>query len=470
MEGWMKRLTLTLAVLLILAIPTVNAATISPSSFSLSLKEGQSETKLINISVNNETCNLQLTGDTEYFNIYGLPNSISGTGTITNIPITIQAKTGSPSGSYSLGISYCDASLDVSVNINQTGACKIIFNILGSKEPGKTMAFELLDCDYYPKDGNIYVTRSDGTTERIECSGGFCTWVIPPTEEGPLIVRAVVPGYAPVTRQVTLTTPANITQNVGGSLMITAPTSIAPNENFQILITSKNGPEPFVQVQVIGPEGYTFTGMTDNYGIVRDSSQKIFGVGIKLDKEGIYNVFAKKEGYEPANFVITVERKDCPYECCLPGTYKEKACPTGYECKQKDDGSYYCSKIELPEIDIVCRPEKPVAGDRVTCSIYDENGNKLNLSGEGRVITDDEEIAINFNDGVASFTYSKPTEFEVKFKPEGYEEGVYRGEIYPAKVPIWLFITVGGILVFILFFVWTLGRKKRKETVTKLEM
>jgi len=297
--------------------------------------------------------------------------------------------------------------------------------------------------------------------------------MIPLNEPGPLVVNIEVPGCLPVTQEVQLTGQAigNATGGLiltsGGGLTITAPTTVSLGESFQILITTPNGPEQWVNVRIVGPEGYTFTGTTDQYGIVRDSYNKIFGVDIKPEKTGVYQVFANKEGFSPTQFTIEVIKKECPFECCPENSgYQIKLCEAGYECNKKGE-EYVCEPIQKPYMRVTCDPKYPRPMDEIKCTVVDENGNKLEYDFAGTLMYGNENKTLLFKSGEASFSLDKPGEYRVIVPDSfGYEGDTFRGEVTTPRIPLLLIILlVVVILIVFLIIILKLRKGGKKESL-----
>jgi len=460
----------------LLLFPIALGATINPNSWSVTLEPGAYTSKLFNLTFTNESCKRIINGTASAW-IVGLPENIDTTGVLqmTNYPIGIRVPDNVPSGSYDANVYYCDKKLlDIDITIEKAGQpseCNLIVTILGSKVRGKSMSFDVRDTNYNPKDATIYITRADGTTERIDCPAGFCSWLVPPTEEGPIIVRTVVVGCNPVTKQIDLAgelvkNETGGTEISGGKITITGPTEASLGENFQFLIIGKSQPLQWVNIQIVGPEGYTFSGTTNSYGIVVDSSNKIFGTDIKPDKVGDYTLFANREGYAPAEFHFKLIRKECPHECCPPGEYEPKPCPTGYECKNNK-----CVPIVKPKMRIKCSPENPLVFDTITCKVYDPNNNLIEGGLTGKLKYNGFEDTLIFSDGTVNFSIDKAVKFIVEVPDAlGFEGTTYTGYVRTPPIP-WLMIVLIVVgIVFVMILIWAIRRRGKGSPEFKIEL
>jgi len=462
----MKRLLYIIPIFLL--ITSVKAATINPTTWSLQMNPGDYATQYFDISISNETCEKIVDATYSWVEdwIIGFPEKIESTGnlTITNIPITLHVPKDTIQGLYTANVTYCNSTLEISIQVlglpEQPGQCNLIVTILGSKVRGKSMSFDIRDTQYNPKDATIYITRADGTTERLDCPAGFCSWLVPPTEEGPIIVRTVVAGCSPVTKQIDLA--GELAQNQteteisGGKITITGPTEASLGENFQFLVIAKSQPLQWVNIQIVGPEGYTFSGTTNQYGIVVDSSNKVFGTDIKPDRLGDYTLFASREGYSPAEFHFRLIRKACPYECCEEGEFEPKACPVGYECINNK-----CEPIKKPKFQIKCNPETPLVYDEITCELTNPDGVRIMDTVQGTLRYGDKEETVIFTDGYTNFTIPTPTKFIVEVPDAlGFEGNSYTGQVLAPSIP-WKWLIVGFVIfIVVIIIVIVLFRKK----------
>jgi len=461
----------------LLMFPIVLAANISPDTWSVTLEPGAYTSKNFNLTFVNESCTRIINGTASSW-IIGLPESVNATGVLqlTNFPIGIQVPDNVPSGTYYANIYYCDQKLlDIDISIPQTGQpgsqCNLIVTILGSKMRGKSMSFDVRDTNYNPKDATIYITRADGTTERIDCPGGFCSWLIPPTEEGPIIVRTVVAGCNPVTKQIDLAgelirNETEGTEISGGKITITGPTEASLGEDFQFLIIGKSQPLQWVNIQIVGPGGYTFSGTTNSYGIVVDSSNKIFGTDIKPNKVGDYTLFANREGYAPAEFHFKLIKKECPYECCPEGEYVEKPCPEGYQCKD-----FKCSPIIKPRMKITCTPKNPIVLDTISCKIIDQDNKLISEDVEATIKYDGTQDTILFSSGIANFSISKPAKVTIEV-PDllDYKGTTYTMNVSAPPVPIiWIILIIAIIAITVLLIV-LIRRRGKGSPEFKIEL
>ncbi|MHA1866383.1 MAG: COG1470 family protein [Candidatus Heimdallarchaeaceae archaeon] len=449
--------------LALLLIPQVAfAISIQPTEWSETITAGETITKFFNITLTNETCTLSTSGLVSTW-LYSLPTSFDVSGTLTlRLPITISVPSDTPGGTYTGTISYCDSNISLSIGVQGTqGAqCNLIVTILGSKERGKAMSFDVRDTNYNSKDATVYITRSDGTVERIDCTGGFCSWLIPPVEEGPIIARIIVANCSPVTKQIELTgeVVSNETQEQevsGGKITIVGPTEVSTAENFQFLVIGKNKPLNLAEVSIVGPEGYTFSGTTNNYGIIIDSSNKVYGTEIKPDKVGEYTIFIDREGYAPTSFNFKLIRKECPYQCCIDSEYERKECEAGYECKNNR-----CVPIVKPKMKISCEPSRPIIFDNVTCVIRDENGNRISQNLRANFQYGNFNETLLFSNGVASFSADQAGMFKITV-PDTAE---YSGDTYSSMVEVpswvsWWWVAIVIIVVIIIVIVLLIRRK-----------
>lgn len=462
-------------IIFLFLIPISFAAEIQPDYWSETLEPGALTTKNFNLTFINESCTKQINGTASSW-IIGLPETISSSGVseLKNYPVSIQVPNNVPSGTYSAYVYYCDKKLlEISISIPRTGEaggqCNLIVTILGSKTRGKSMSFDIRDTSYNPKDATIYITRADGTTERLDCPGGFCSWLIPPTEEGPIIVRTVVIGCNPVTKQIDLTGELikNETESEvsGGKITITGPTEASLGEDFQFLIIGKSQPLQWVNIQIVGPGGYTFSGTTNSYGIVVDSSNKIFGTDIKPDKSGDYTLFANREGYAPAEFHFSIVRKECPYECCLPGVYIEKQCNMGYQCVDNK-----CQPIQKPKIKIKCSPENPLVGTQIVCNVLDNNNNLIQTGITGKLKYDGIEDTLIFSNGTVSFSIDKPTKFILEVPDVlGFQGDTYTSATVAPPIPWLIIVIIFSAIVFVIILILALRRRGSSKFEIEIE-
>ena len=97
----------------------------------------------------------------------------------------------------------------------------------------------------------------------------------------------------------------------------------------------------------------------------------VFGKDVKIGETGVFQIFAKKEGYKTDQKTISIVRTDCPHECCPEGEYTSKTCQAGFDCKENK-----CSAIAKPAMKVECTIE-PYQFDAITCQVKDNAGNLI---------------------------------------------------------------------------------------------
>jgi len=462
-----KRLVSLLAIGILLTSQLVSAtATIYPDSWTeTNIQPGKTVTKLFNMTFYNEVDEVCDRGFTSGSNAFltawlqnSLPYSFDGNTTIKNFPVTIIIPSDMTSGTYSGSFEYCNATIPVSITVSgtSTAQCNLIVTILGGKERGKAISFDIRDSNYNAKDATVYITRADGTTEMLSCAGGYCTWLIPPVEPGPIVTRFIVADCSPMTRQIDLTgSLTNTTSEVsGGTITVAGPTEASLGETYQFLIIGQSQPLKNSDISIVGPSGYTFSGTTNQYGIIVDSTLKVYGTEVKPDKAGDYTIFIKREGYAPKTYVFKLVRKECPNECCPEGEFISKECTAGNNCV-----SNKCVPIEKPIMSISCSPKNPNQFEEIKCQLTDTSGSLITGNTQGK-LTQGTSIdeSIIFTDGVYALSqgFSDPGNFQIT-APEtvSYKAASYSSTINAPQIP-WTIIIIAlvGFIVIIIIILW----------------
>jgi hypothetical protein len=433
----------------------VFAATITPSTISISLLQGQSSYHNITIDTQSETCSLNKTG-VDW--IYGLPLSLTGSGILS---LTIQVPSTTSPGTYTETINYCNASLTTTITASSSpvSGCPSTLLISGQKIAGKTIKFDIRDSSYnrVKNSGTVIKIESTetGTSYSVECQDGACTWEIPENEKGVLMVEVIVPNCTGniVTSEIEL--------KMAGSLVISVPNQITYGKDFYIFVYDPtSGPIKYATVQVMGPGGSTFSGKTNEYGIVYDDPLiKKYGTDIKPNDIGKYTVFASLFGYNSATATFDLVRAKCIYECCVEGEYEAKACETGYECINNK-----CSKIVKPQVKIECEPSEPIVYDTLSCKLLDQSNNPISGTVQSSIELDGKKETLTFSNGYANYTLSSPGKLTISVSDTTeYSGNSYTAEVKAPEIP-WTWIAVVLIIVVVVVIVIIILLRKKKKT------
>jgi len=431
----MKKILL-LVLLLTLLLPEVKGATINPQTLTLNTGTVGN----FNLTLNNETCSLEVSPSPDF---YGLPNFVEGTGSISVSFYPIKT------GTYN--IKYCDATLQVVVAGNQT-TCPVYLKIYGESIAGKTIKFDIRDSTYRRvrnPDTSISIESSDtGNAYSVDCAEGSCSWQIPETEKGTLMVEVVVPDCEPLIDQIEL--------KPAGTISISVPSTVKLGDEFYIyFFDPTKGALKFVTAQVIAPNGEAFNGKTNENGILYDESlTKIYGRDIKPTQVGKYQVFANLLGYSSVNQSFEVIKVECPFECCInESQYVEKACNSGYSCQE-----HKCIEIVKPKLELNCT--KPTLGETSHCILLSD-GTKINSTAEGKLNLNGKETTITFTDGEADVSFDEKGDYTLTLNLEGYESAVVKGSVAMPEVsiPLWVFLIVVVFIIIIVIIVLKIRKK-----------
>jgi len=433
------------------------AATITPSTISVNLLQGQSSYQNITIAWN-ETCNLNKTG-VDW--IYGLTSSFTGSGTM-NLGLNIQVPSTANPGTYTETINYCDASLTATITVSgsPTSGCPATLLISGQKIAGKTVKFDIRDGSYnrVKNSGTVISIESTetGTSYSVDCQDGACTWEIPENEKGVLMVEVIVPNCS------SNIVASEIELKMAGSLVISVPSQITYGKDFYIFVYDPtSGSIKYATVQVMGPGGDTFSGKTNEYGIVYDEPLvKKYGTDIKPNEIGKYTIFASLFGYNPATQAFDLERAKCVYECCIEGEYEAKSCEAGYECKDNK-----CSQIVKPQVKIECEPSDPIVYDTLSCKLLDQSNNPVSGTVQGNIELDGKKETLTFANGYANYTLSSSGKLTISVPDAGeYSGNSYTAEVKAPEIP-WTGIAAVMIIIIIVIIIviFFLKRKKREK-------
>jgi len=436
-----------------LLIPASLAVTINPSSISLSLKPGETNKTYLNITLENEECSLSINGTAANF-ISGLPVWISSVNLTTlRVPLIVSVPETAYQGTFSSQITYCNGTASVNVQVLQAefSPCDLRVSILGPKSPGTSLKFDIRDGSYYRvSDATVNLYLSDGSSDMVDCRTGFCSWTIPKYEKNSIIAEVIVPECPPYTAEIDILPP----KVLGGNLTFKAPSRVSGN--FQIMVYTNEGPEKAVEIKIVGPEGYTFDGITNDFGVVTDYAGNVYGIDIVPDELGEYTVFAKK-GERSSTFTFQKVLEECPYECCpAGGNYEEKVCPAGFECVNNE-----CREIEKPKLKVECSPKEPKLFEEVVCRVLKDN-KQIDEDVTATLSFNDKEQTIEMSSGSVTLKFERTGSFVLTVPDlDGYEGDSFRGEVKPPKIPLKLIaicsVPIVGVLVVIFII-----RKRRK--------
>jgi hypothetical protein len=332
--------------------------------------------------------------------------------------------------------------------------------ISGQKIAGKTIKFDIRDSGYnrVKNSGTVINIESTetGTSYSVECQDGACTWQIPESEKGILMVEVIVPNCTSniVTSEIEL--------KMAGSLVISVPTQITYGKDFYIFVYDPtSGAIKYASVQVMGPGGDTFSGKTNEYGIVYDDPLiKKYGTDIKPNDIGKYTVFASLFGYNPATQTFDITRAKCVYECCIEGEYEAKACEEGFECKDNK-----CSKIIKPQVKIECEPSEPIVDDTLSCKLLDQNNNPVSGTVQSSVEIGEKKETLTFANGYANYTLDTPGKLTISVSDTTeYSGNSYTAEVKAPEIPwTWIAVVIGILVVVIIAVIILLRGKKGRE-------
>jgi hypothetical protein len=430
-------------------------------SWELTLKTGESKTEYFNISLNN-TCSIQRE-DAGYWVI--APEVISGS--ITNLPLTIQVPLNETPRTVSGKIKYCDYEIPITLTIISSSTvsnCPAYLSIYGKTIAGKTIRFDIRDSNNYriknPDTAISIESTETGALYSIDCSTGSCSWEIPEEEKGTLIVEVVAPGCNnTLTKEIEL--------KMMGNLVISAPKKVSLGEDFYIFIYDPaKGPVKYASVQVLGPTGEPFSGKTSENGILYDEALiKRYGIDIKPEKEGKYQIYANMIGYNPANVEFEVVRKECPFECCVNQSYVDKLCQSGYECVNNK-----CQQIVKPKLQVKCSPENPIVFDEVSCLLLDSNNNTLATSVTGKLKYDEKEESLVFSNGTAEFKPNSPGKVTISVPDVlDYSGTTYTVNVLAPSVP-WLLIGIVLLIIVIIIVIFFILKRRKGVKGPEIEL
>jgi len=459
---------LSLIFCLILLTTLVSAATISPSSLPISLQQDNATTFSFNLTLNNETCAPSYTPNNTLV-IIGLPSFKDATGEF-EINALAYAPPSLQPGNYPITINYCDSSLTLQATVEekpieqtQKENCPSQLFIFGSKIPGKTIAFDIRDSNFNPVKGegvSVFLTSSEGETDNVQCSIGYCTWKIPENWRDTVMYQVIAPNCSALTGSFEL--------KMAGSLQISVPSRIAYGEDFYIYVFDPTkGKITGASIEIIDPSGRPFRGRTDEGGIVKDEVLvKTYGIDIKPDKIGTYQVYASMFGYNSANATFEIYRMECPYECCEEGKYEAKSCEEGYKCVNN-----VCVKIEKPKVNLTCIPREAKLNEEVECKIFGKDGELIKDTVPATLYFMGEEKNVSFIDGTLTYTFNKPGSYKIKVNDFGeYEGATFKGEVLPPQIPVLTILFIVGLLILIIIIVYFLSKKgirifRKKEKI-----
>ena len=440
--------------LLTLFFPLVNASQITPETKSLTTTLNNFTEVSFTLSLSNETCSPIIQTQIP---IYGLPSFSSASGNFTVRFFLIPKSL----GTFDSNISYCNSTFHLKLTVSQATSqqqgCPTSVIVSGSKVPGKYLKFDIRDSNYYrvKKEGTIINIMSSETGElySIDCSSGSCTWQIPENEKGTLSWEVITPGCG----ENILT--GDISLKMAGSLMLSVPSRVYLGDDFYIyLYDPTKGPVKYVDVQVFGPSGEVFKGKTNGNGILCDDAlMKTYGIDIKPDKTGNYNVFATLFGYNPVNSSFSIVKEECPYECCLEEKYVQKLCAEGYKCE-----NHACVKIEKPKLKLNCTPF-PTLFQTSECRIFLPNGDLYEENVDGTLKIGDETKTVSFSAGIADIDFDDKGTFELTIPDQGnYTGAKLSGKINTPKPnynALILFLAF-FVVVIVVIIIWLLKRRK----------
>ena len=441
----------------------VTAASISPESQTITLKQGEIAPFNFTLSLANESCSLQYTQTP--LTIYGLPSFTNASGDFS-INGAVYASSVSP-GNYTVNISCDNSTFTLYVSVEQAvqqqsqSNCPSNLYVFGTKVPGKTIAFDIRDSAFNPVKGegvSIFLTSSEGDTDSVQCSIGYCTWKIPENWRDTVMYQVIAPNCSSLTGSFEL--------RMAGSLQISVPSRIAYGEDFYIYVFDPTkGKITGASIEIIDPTGQPFRGRSDEGGIVKDEALvKTYGIDIKPEKIGTYQVYASLFGYNSANATFEIYRMECPYECCEEGKYEAKSCEEGYKCVNN-----VCVKIEKPKVNITCIPAEPNINEVVECMIFDPNGTSIKGTVQASLYYQGSVKNVTFADGILTYKFDKPGEYKIRVYDFGeYEGAVFRGEVLPPQIPAWILLVIFGVLIIILILIafWYIGKKKGESVTT----
>jgi len=451
----MKKIMFILPILLLL-IPNVYGAVINPSNIEISGKTNSVLSGTMTVVLNNESCSPTINS---ILPIYGLPTFTNSTGTyLVNFTIPTY---GVDPGTYNATISYCNAKTNVVLTVSQSTSslsCPTYVKIYGEKIPGKTIKFDIRNSEYERvrnEDTVITIQSSDtGNSYEVDCPDGSCSWQIPQTEKGTLMLDVVVPKCNVISSQIEL--------KPAGQIEISVPTKVRMGEDFYIyLFDPHKGALSYVNVQVISPNGDVFNGKTNENGVLYDTSlTKVYGKDIKPAMIGTYKIYASMLGYETVNKTFDVSKVDCPYECCVNETgYNDKPCQSGYTCSNNK-----CVEIVKPKLKINC--SEAVVDQEVDCYLYSDNKNITDTL-TGTLYYNGEINNITFENGKWSTTFKKVGSFKITVKSDKYETGIYKGKVEPPSINATPFIAIILVVVVavLIYFAYRKGLFKKKSKI-----
>jgi len=447
-------------------------------TWNVNIKQGQWETKsftLYDSNITTDICTFDVTGNIEDF-VVNMPNMLDFTNQssyIINPYIVIED--GTTVGDYNGYIRCINGSDEISIpiylTVSGTETKKCIDSIKATPyttgRPGSKISFYV----YNTTDGKGVVAkiRIKSTIPSIadaiiDCDGLSTTdYEISPNERNYLLAFVDVPGCGSLPPiEIPIVGSSTTGDTNGGEIKINVNNEYNKGEAFHILVIANNEPLKFGEVSIVGPESYTFEGITNNMGIVAsEDGTKIFGTDIKPDKLGEYTVFVKSTGFVSDTKTFKLVQTECPYECCLEDSgYTIKTCELGYECKENK-----CVAIEENKLYVKCLPINPRPRATITCSLYDKDNTFLNKDATATLTYGGMSKTLLFTDGSVNFSIDIPTEYTINVPDiEGYKGNTWTDTVEVPKIHFgkwWKWVIVIGVILLLLLFLIFKIKKKR---------
>lgn len=441
----MKKIRLIFSLFCLIFIVPGVFAQVTTDTWHLTLGPGRWATKSFSVRDDNKTCSPILTSDM--------------VGLITNLPdplnFTDGAKTIEPyivlpsdaSGSYAGRIEYCDALVIIDITINETVeepketgcniARDIYIDIYGSKTPGGTLMFYIRNTSYYAVGATVTVSSatSGNPSQVIDCSTGFCEYVVAPNEIGPLVVKVEIPGcgFKPIQVDLTGVKP---TTTESKNLVLESPSTVTVDENFVIMVRANGDLESGVTIRVVGIHSDDrFFSTSDSFG----------SATFKVRETGEYRIYGEKEGYNVTQLTINAELPLCPYECCIDEEgYQDKVCEPNYDCKERE-----CRRKIKKDVIITCGT--PKKGERMSCRMTDyQTGEVVDTDTPGKLIYNNITVLVDWVAGSTTIIApDSPFELRSDETPD-HKEGLYT---YNYPVDVWFWLKFIGLIILILFII-----------------
>ena len=439
-----------------LFVPLVNAISISPQTWDLTLKPGETLSENFTFTLSNETCSLNLEGKNWVY----APSKLQGTGNFT-IPITVSVPSNAYPGTYLINLTYCDKTIKISLTVPEISSntiCPKYIFCPATAIAGKTITFDIRDASYnWVMNTTLMLTPEEGISQALQCPG-FCSFKIPEEWKGSISVLAVASGCQ------SPPPPKTITLEKEGSLRVSVfPSKVGLGETFKIIVfdSTKGRPLGGVSTVIYGPTG-SLEGRTNEYGVVETYPEgKVYGQDVKPDKIGKYQVTASYPGYEGGNASFEVYRLPCPYDCCTEGKYEAKSCQEGYKCVDNK-----CKPIQKPKLKLNCTPA--VLFETSHCVVLNPNGSTFEKNFNVEVKLNGKTSTISFENGEGDISWEDKGSYKITVPDlDGFEGTSISGKVELPNTTISLttiLIFLGIIiLLLIIFILWRKGKLKFKR-------